>query len=199
MKLSLLGLLLWFAVGVQAQVGPTVPAQESPGIHRAGPSSVDVGDYIYISGQGPRGADGALPATFAAQVRQALNSLKSVVETAGLTIDHVVYTTVYLTDISQYGEMNSVFAGYFGRLRPLVLCSELRGFRIPLLRLMQSWCAVSPTGGQSIRRTTSQTSLFLRAFSLTIACSFPPCQLTSLAVARFRTIQRLRWTSRSTA
>jgi len=118
MKLSLLGLLLWFAVGVQAQVGPTVPAQESPGIPRAGPSSVDVGDYIYISGQGPRGADGALPATFAAQVRQALNSLKSVVETAGLTIDHVVYTTVYLTDISQYGEMNSVFAGYFGETPP---------------------------------------------------------------------------------
>ena len=59
--------------------------------------------------RGLAGADGALPATFAAQVRQALNNLKSVVESAGLTMDHVVYTTVYLTDISQYEEMNRVF------------------------------------------------------------------------------------------
>ncbi len=118
MKLLLVGLLLWSAVGLQAQVGATVPSQESSGVHRADPSSVDAGDYIYISGQGPHGADGALPATFAAQVQQALNNLKSVVETAGLTMDHVVYTTVYLTDISRYGEMNSVFGGHFGKIPP---------------------------------------------------------------------------------
>ena len=118
MKLWLFGLLLGFAVGVHAQVGTAVSSQESPVPHRASPPSVDAGDYIYISGQGPRGADGTIPATFAAQVRQALDNLKSAVETAGLTIDHVVYTTVYLTDISRYGEMNSVFAGYFGKIPP---------------------------------------------------------------------------------
>jgi enamine deaminase RidA (YjgF/YER057c/UK114 family) len=108
MKLFLVGLLLCSAVGVQAQAGATVPAQ----------SSVDAGDYIYISSQGPRGADGALPAIFSAQVRQALDNLKSAVETGGLTMDHVVYTTVYLTDISQYAEMNSVYGGYFGKIPP---------------------------------------------------------------------------------
>jgi reactive intermediate/imine deaminase len=118
MKLSLIGWLLWSAVGVQALAGATPPSQETPDIHRAVSSSVDAGDYIYISGQGPRAADGALPATFAAQVRQALNNLKSVVEAAGLTMDHVVYTTVYLTDISQYGEMNGVFGEYFRKIPP---------------------------------------------------------------------------------
>ena len=118
MKLWVLGWLLGFAFSLQAQVGPAVPSQESLADHRTGPSSVDAGDYIYISGQGPRGADGALPATFATQVRQALDNLKSAVETAGLTVDHVVYTTVYLTDISKYAEMNSVFAGYFGKIPP---------------------------------------------------------------------------------
>jgi len=118
MKLLLVGLSLWSALGLQAQVGATVPSQESPGVHRANPSSVDAGDYIYISGQGPRGADGALPPTFSAQVRQALSNLKSVVEAAGLTMDHVVYTTVYLTNIEQYAEMNSVFSGYFGKAPP---------------------------------------------------------------------------------
>ena len=118
MKSFFVGLLLWSAVGAQAQVGTTSPPQEPPKVHRAAPSSVDAGDYIYISAQGPHGADGALPATFAAQARQALNNLKSVVETAGLTMDHVVYTTVYLTDVSQYAEMNRAFGEFFGKIPP---------------------------------------------------------------------------------
>jgi enamine deaminase RidA (YjgF/YER057c/UK114 family) len=117
MKSFLVGMLLCCAAGVQAQAG-AVASQESPDIHRASPSSVDAGDYIYISAQGLHSADGALPSTFAAQVRQALNHLKSVVEAAGLTMDHVVYTTVYLTDINQYGEMNRVFGEFFGKIPP---------------------------------------------------------------------------------
>jgi 2-iminobutanoate/2-iminopropanoate deaminase len=118
MKSFLVGLSLWFAAGAQAQTGPTAPPQQSPTVHRAAPSSVDAGDYIYISGQGPRSAGGELPSTFAAQARQALNNLKSAVEVAGLTMDHVVYTTVYLTDIHQYAEMNRAFAEFFGKMPP---------------------------------------------------------------------------------
>jgi reactive intermediate/imine deaminase len=118
MKLFLVGLLVCTAVGAQAPAGATAPSQESTKVHRAAPSSVDAGDYIYISAQGPRGANGASPATFAAQARQALNNLKSVVESAGLTMDNVVYTIVYLTDMNQYGEMNHVFGEFFGKIPP---------------------------------------------------------------------------------
>ena len=79
---------------------------------------VDAGDYVYISGQGPRRPDGSSPATFEAQVRQALDNVKAIVESAGLTMEHVVYTQVYLQDISQYGEMNKVFAEYFAKTPP---------------------------------------------------------------------------------
>lgn len=81
MKSFFVALLLWSAVGAQAQAGATPPPHGSSAVRRAAPSSVDAGDYIYISAQGPRGADGALPATFAAQARHALSNLKSVVET----------------------------------------------------------------------------------------------------------------------
>src|SRR6202167_3746473 len=118
MKSFLVGLLLWSAVGLQGQAASTSPAQNSAEPHRARSSSVDAGDYIYISGQGPRSPDGGLPTTFPAQVRQALNNLKAVVDTAGLTMDHVVYTTVYLTDIHQYEEMNHVFGEFFGKIPP---------------------------------------------------------------------------------
>ncbi len=118
MKSFLVGLLFCSSVVAQTQGGAAAPSQESPKIHRVASPSVEAGGYVYISGQGPRGADGALPATFAAQARQVFNNLKSVVEAAGLTMDHVVYTTVYLTDMSQYEEMNRAFGEVFGKIPP---------------------------------------------------------------------------------
>jgi reactive intermediate/imine deaminase len=118
MRLLWVGLLLFSTVAAQAQVRAVVPAQTSAHTNRLYSPGVDAGEYVYISGQGPRRADGSLPATYAAQVRQALDNVKSVVEAAGLTMDHVVYTQVYLQDISQYAEMNRVFAEYFGKTLP---------------------------------------------------------------------------------
>ena len=135
MKSFLVGLLLGCAVVAQAQVGVPTPHQESAKFRRVASPSVDAGDYIYISGQGPRGGDGALPATFAAQARQALNNLKSVVETAGLTMDHVVYTTVYLTDISQYAEMNRAFSEFFGKMPPARAVLGVAGLPEPSIQI----------------------------------------------------------------
>src|SRR5438445_485418 len=95
-----------------------VPAQASASANRFYSPGVDAGDYIYISGQSPRRPDGSSPANFAAQVRQALDNIKAIVDAAGLTMEHVVYTQVYLEDISKYSEMNAVFAEYFGKTPP---------------------------------------------------------------------------------
>jgi enamine deaminase RidA (YjgF/YER057c/UK114 family) len=83
-----------------------------------GSASIDAGDYVYVSGQGPRGFDGTVPAKFAEQVRQALENVRKVVESTGLTMDHVVYVQVYLEDTNHYGELNEVFANYFPKAPP---------------------------------------------------------------------------------
>ena len=83
-----------------------------------GPSGVDAGDYVYVSAQGPGGAGGSTPEKFADQVRQSLDNVKKVVESAGLTMEHVVYVQVYLEDISHYLELNEVFAAYFPKEPP---------------------------------------------------------------------------------
>jgi len=102
----------------QEHVRPVVPGQTAAPTNRAYSPSVDAGDYVYISGQGPGRLDGSLPPTFKAQARQALDNVKAVVESAGLTVDHVVYTQVYLEDVSKYDELNQVFAEYFGKNAP---------------------------------------------------------------------------------
>ena len=104
--------------GVRGQTRAVIPAQGSASALRSSSPAVDAGDYVYISGQGPRRPDGTLPSTFAAQVRQALDNLKTIVESTGLTIEHVVYTQVYLDDIKNYDEMNRVFGEYFGKTPP---------------------------------------------------------------------------------
>ena len=118
MRLLVVGLLLWSAVAAQAQVRALVPAQTGVRTNRFYSPGVDATDYVYISGQGPRRADGTLPTTFTEQARQALDNIKAIVEAAGLSMEHVVYTQVYLEDVSNYGEMNRVFAQYFGKTPP---------------------------------------------------------------------------------
>jgi reactive intermediate/imine deaminase len=90
--------------------GPAIIGPYSPGI--------SVGDYLYVSGQGAKGPDGSMPDTFAGQVRQTLENVKAVVEAAGLTMDHIVYMQVYLEDMQNFDQMNSVYAQYFQKAPP---------------------------------------------------------------------------------
>jgi enamine deaminase RidA (YjgF/YER057c/UK114 family) len=117
MRILMAGLLLLSTL-VQAQMRAVVPAPVSAAANRVYSPGVDAGDYLYVSGQGPRRPDGSLPPTFAKQVRQALEKVKSVVQTAGLTMEHVVYIQVYLDNIGKYQEMNQVFAEVFAKSPP---------------------------------------------------------------------------------
>ena len=115
-QVSLLLLLLLGTLLEQAQVHAV--ARASAHSNRYSSPAVDTGDYVYVSGQGPHSPDGSLPATFKAQVHQALDNIKSTLNSAGLNMDNVVYTQVYLEDMSKYGEMNEVFAEHFGKAAP---------------------------------------------------------------------------------
>src|SRR5215469_10096207 len=118
MNLLVVGLLFLISCvqGASAQVRAVDPAQFHA--NRFYSPAVDTGDYVYVSGQGPRRPDGSMPSTFAEQCRQALDNVKLIVEAAGLTTEHVVYTQVYFEDISKYGEMDRVFGDYFAKTPP---------------------------------------------------------------------------------
>ena len=116
-RLWLGALLISSAAVAHAQIHAVVPSQPFPHASFSSPA-VDAGDYVYVSGQGSQRPDGTQPTRFSDQVRQTLENVKAVVEAAGLTIDHVVYTQVYLEDISKYEEMNRIFGEYFPRTPP---------------------------------------------------------------------------------
>ncbi|MGI8961284.1 MAG: RidA family protein [Bryobacteraceae bacterium] len=106
-------LMLISAIALQAApIRAIVPHNGVPPIGPYTPG-VFAGDYLYVSGQGAKRPNGQMPASFDDQVRQTLDNLKSVVEAAGLTMNNVVYTQVYLDDISHFAEMNKVYGEYF--------------------------------------------------------------------------------------
>lgn len=105
-----LGFAISDVASTQGQTSSLPPSFGSP---------VAQGDgYVYIAGQGPKRRDGSSPENFPEQVRQCLDNIKNLVESAGLTIDHVVYVQVYLEDVSKYPELNEAFAKYFPKDPP---------------------------------------------------------------------------------
>lgn len=76
--------------------------------------AVRTGDLIITSGQLPIDpATGAFPDGVQAQTRQSLTNVKAILEEAGLTMDSVIKTTVFLSDMNNFGAMNEVYATFF--------------------------------------------------------------------------------------
>jgi enamine deaminase RidA (YjgF/YER057c/UK114 family) len=113
-----LTLLLASLLAAQEGVRAMSPAHFPSSVNRFLSPGVDAGDYLYISAQGPRRSDGTVPSSPDAQFRQALDNVKAVLESAGLTLENVVYVQVYLTDIGSFSEMNRVFGEYFQKAPP---------------------------------------------------------------------------------
>ena len=101
----------------QAQVRPVVPAH---GPKPSGPYTPGIlaGDYLYVSSQGARKPGAEMPATIEGQVAQCVDNVRSIVEAAGLTLDHVVYVQVYLDDMTLYDAMNLAYAKHFAKDSP---------------------------------------------------------------------------------
>ena len=102
---------------------PVKTIVDSPRIPRLGPYSqaIRVGDLVYTAGQaGIDPATGrAAGETFAAQARQALTNLRTLLEDAGSGMDRVVKVTCFVTDASDFGTLNELFGEFFPSAPPV--------------------------------------------------------------------------------
>jgi reactive intermediate/imine deaminase len=138
--------LFLLGAAAQAQLRAVVPQPRPAPADAFGSPGIDAGDYVYVSGQGPRRQDGSTSANFADQVHQSLQNVRSVIEAAGLTMDHVVYVQVYLEDVNHYAELNKVFEEYFPRNPPAR--AVLGVARLPIPPLQMNAVAVRDLAGK---------------------------------------------------
>lgn len=76
--------------------------------------AIDTGAFVYVSGQIPLNPEtGTMPEGITEQTRQSIKNFKAILKEAGLSVDNVVKTTVFLADMSLFGAMNEVYAEEF--------------------------------------------------------------------------------------
>jgi len=82
--------------------------------------AVRAGSLVFASGQIPiNPATGEFVAGgIAEQTEQVLRNLTAVFEAAGLGLDHIVKTTVFLVDMDDFTDMNEVYGRFFGQQPP---------------------------------------------------------------------------------
>lgn len=82
--------------------------------------AIQAGDFVYVSGQLPIDpATGEFAgADIASQTKQSLTNIKSILESEGLSMEHVVKTTVLLQNIGDFGAMNEVYGTFFDSAYP---------------------------------------------------------------------------------
>lgn len=93
-----------------------------------GPYSLAVraGDFLFVSGQIPRGLDGSIVGSNAEeQAHQVLKNLQIVLDAADATFDNVVRTTIYLADMNDFAVVNEVYGSYFSENPPARVTVEV--------------------------------------------------------------------------
>lgn len=82
--------------------------------------AIQVGNLVYTSGQLPIDpATGQFPeGGIKEQTRQSLTNIKAILEGAGLSMASVVRTTVFMANMDDFTEMNSVYAEFFNEPYP---------------------------------------------------------------------------------
>ena len=113
--------------------------------HRApkalGPYSqaVRVGDLVFCSGQialDPQSGALVGEGDVRAQTKRVMENLRGVLEAAGSSLERVVKTTIFLTDLGDFPAMNEVYAGFFTTEPParatVQVCALPRGARLEI-------------------------------------------------------------------
>ena len=96
----------------------TMPANVSPSPYYS--PAVRAGDFIFISGQGPRDPETGQFAgeNIEQQTELTLNSVRAVLRAAGADLDDVVKVHVHLRHIDDFDRFNAVYTRFFGNPKP---------------------------------------------------------------------------------
>ena len=99
----------------------TVPSSSSPLSQ-----GITFGNLIFLSGQMGRAPEtGAISPDFAAQTKQTMENLKTILESVGSSMNKVLKTTIYVTDITNVKQLNPIYEAYFDSSLPARSCVQV--------------------------------------------------------------------------
>jgi len=100
--------------------GEIISTENAPGAIGPYSQAVKLGNLLFTAGQIPLDpATGQIVAgDIKAQTERVMQNVVAILEAAGTSIDNVVKTTCFLTDLGDFAAFNEVYARYMGSNRP---------------------------------------------------------------------------------
>lgn len=98
-------------------------------------AGIRLGNLLFTSGQVGTDAQGHAPADIQEQTRHTFENLRAVLAAAGSGFEHVLKTTVYLTNMNDFAAMNEVYRGYFKGDLPARTTVEVSALARPELHI----------------------------------------------------------------
>lgn len=88
--------------------------------------AVEANGFVFASGQIPIDPEtGKIPEGIEAQAKQALTNVKNLVEAAGLTLDNVIKTSVFISNMDDFALVNEIYKAFFTKDFPARSCVEV--------------------------------------------------------------------------
>jgi len=89
--------------------------------------AISIGDFLFTSGQIALDPESGifLSGEIEEETEQTLKNISAILRAGGLSLENVVKTTVYLSDINHFSRMNQVYEKYFSKTKPARACIQV--------------------------------------------------------------------------
>ncbi|MDR2455521.1 MAG: Rid family detoxifying hydrolase [Deltaproteobacteria bacterium] len=96
-----------------------VSAEAAPAAIGPYSQAIICGQLVFVSGQLPiNPATGQMPGSAADQARQSLKNIEEILKAAGSSLDKVLRTGIFMTDLGEFQAVNEVYASFFSGAYP---------------------------------------------------------------------------------
>ena len=105
------------------------PVQTTQAPSAIGPYSqaIRIGEFLYTSGQialNPENME-MMNGAIEEETEWVLKNLEAILKADGMSLAHVIKTTVYLTDLGEFARVNQVYEKFFGETKPARACVQV--------------------------------------------------------------------------
>ena len=104
-----------------------ITTSEAPAAIGPYSQAIRIGDFLYTSGQislDPNSME-VITGNIEVETERVLKNIEGVLKADGLRLNNIIKTTVYLTDLSEFGRMNQVYEKFFVETKPARACVQV--------------------------------------------------------------------------
>ena len=104
-----------------------ITTSEAPAAIGPYSQAIRVGEFLYTSGQislDPNSME-LITGNIEVETERVLKNIEAILNADGLRLNNIIKTTVYLTDLSEFGRMNQVYEKFFVETNPARACVQV--------------------------------------------------------------------------